>query len=206
MTNLLLSVAIFPPIQYFSKLVSDCDITIEKFEHYAKQTYRNRYEIQGPNGRQVLSVPIVAKNSSKTQIKDIRIATHNNWQRIHLKAIETAYRSSPFYEYYIDELSPFFNKKHDFLFDACVESMELLKEMSEAEFVLNYTTDFIVAEKENALDLRTKLSPKTDFGLSDPKFKATNYKQVFDDKHGFLPNLSTLDLIFNEGPNALNCI
>ena len=115
--NTILSTAYFPPVQYFSKILNCDNIIIEQHENYTKQSYRNRCEILSPNGKQTLSIPVIKNSGNKQLIKDVKIDYKNDWQSLHLKALKTAYLSSPFFEFYIDAFLSFFEKKHNFLFD-----------------------------------------------------------------------------------------
>lgn len=116
MPTTLLSTAYFPPIQYISKIKNSDNTIIEQWENFGKQSYRNRCIILTANGTMPLVVP-VEKANSKTLIKDLKITYATNWQKNHFKSIESAYKNSPYYDYYIDELMPFFEDKELFLFD-----------------------------------------------------------------------------------------
>jgi hypothetical protein len=204
MTNLpcvLLSSAYFAPIRYYSKLVAYPEIYIEQHENFIKQTYRNRTVILGANGPVSLIVPIEKGRTKKILIKDLRIAFDEEWQRNHWRTIFSAYNSSPFFEYYADDLQPFFRKKFEFLFDLNLQIAETLIEILEIDSKIELSSDF---EKipANCLNLREQISPKIHLINSDPNFRIQPYTQVFSEKFGFIPDLSILDLLFNEGPSA----
>jgi len=203
--NILLSTAYFPPVQYFTKFLQFEKIYIEQFENFSKQTYRNRCEILGANGIIPLVVPVVKGRGRKIKIRDLKISYDTDWQRNHWRTIFSAYNSSPFFEFYKDEIFPFFANRHKYLFDLNQEVLETLCELFELDIALDFTDDF---EKvpEDTLNFREALSPKKQKTLPDASFSPKQYTQVFSDKFGFVPNLSILDLLFNEGPNSYNIL
>ena len=198
---ILLSTAYFAPIRYFSKLAVYPEIYIEQHENFIKQTYRNRTVILGANGSISLIVPVEKGREKKIKIKDLRIAYDEEWQRNHWRTIFSAYNSSPFFEYYADDIEPFFRKKHNFLFDFNQQITETLAEILEIPLSLNLTREFEQVP-ENCLNFREQISPKTHLIDPDPHFAAQHYTQVFSEKFGFVPDLSILDLLFNEGPSS----
>jgi len=200
-TGILLSTAYFPSIRYFSKLASYPEIYIEQHEHFIKQTYRNRTIILGANGPISLIVPVEKGRGPKIKIKDLRIAYDEEWQRNHWRTIFSAYNSSPFFEYYADELEPFFRTKHEFLFDFNQSILEVLLEILELKVILNQTVSFEQIPK-NCMNFREKINPKAHQNTIDQQFEPQPYTQVFSEKFGFIPDLSILDLLFNEGPSA----
>jgi hypothetical protein len=201
MTNkVLLSTAYLPPVQYFSKLIKYDEIFIEAHGNFIKQTYRNRCNIYGANGILALSIP-VKKNNPKTKIKDIAIDYDTNWRKMHWKSIESAYRSSAFFEFYADYLAPFYHTKYQFLIDFNHDLMKMLAEQLEIDIHISYTKEYNFPEEFDFDDFRDVIHPKEK--INDPDFKVKEYFQVFSDKHGFISNLSILDLLFNTGPEAL---
>ncbi len=204
-TGILLSTAYFAPVRYFSKLAAYPEIYIEQHENFVKQTYRNRTVILGANGPISLIVPVEKGRSQKVKIKDLRIAYDEEWQRNHWRTIFSAYNSSPFFEYYADDVEMFFRKKHEFLFDFNQKITETILEILEIPIRLNLTDDFEQVP-ENCLNFREQISPKTHLIDPDPHFIAQPYTQVFAEKFGFVPDLSILDLLFNEGPSALGIL
>lgn len=200
-SSILLSTAYFAPIRYFSKLASYHEIYIEQHENFVKQTYRNRTVILGANGPISLIVPVEKGRAQKIRIKDLRIAYDEEWQRNHWRTIFSAYNSSPFFEYYADDIELFFRKKHEFLFDFNQQIVETIVELLEIEANFIFTEDF---EKipDTCLNFREQISPKLHLIKPDRHFEARPYTQVFSEKFGFIPNLSILDLLFNEGPSA----
>lgn len=204
MDSIILSTAYLAPIQYYSKLLKYDKVIIEKYENFIKQTYRNRCVIYGANGPLSLSIP-VSKDNPKELIKDIKIDYNTNWQKIHWKSIESAYMSSPFFEYYLDELMPFYQKEYKFLIDFNVELQQLISELIEVDYDLDFTSDYIFPKDlQEIVDFREKILPKKQ--IVDPDFKSIEYNQVFTEKKGFQANLSIIDLLFNEGPNTINLL
>lgn len=197
----MLSTAYFAPIRYFSKLAAYPEIYIEKHENFVKQTYRNRTIILGANGPIPLIVPVEKGRDRKVRIADLRIAYDEEWQRNHWRTIFSAYNSSPFFEYYADDIEVFFNKKYRYLFDFNQQITQTILELLEIDSTLINTDDFEQIT-EGYLNFREQISPKAHLVLPDPNFEAQPYTQVFSEKFGFVPDLSILDLLFNEGPSA----
>ena len=192
-----ISTAYLGPVQQYSKMFHFPEVRIETSENYLKQSYRNRCIIAGANGPLPLSVPIVKPDTLKCLTKDIRISDHGNWRHLHWNAIVSAYNSTPFFEYYEDDIAPFYEKKYEFLFDFNEELRMLICQLLDIQPQIQYTTSF-EADVEN--DFRW-ISPKQD--IADPSFLLKPYYQVFQDKHGFLPNLSIIDLLFNTGNEGI---
>ncbi len=153
---------------------------------------------------------MVKATNKKILTKDVRISYDTNWQKLHQKGIESAYKSSPFYEYYIDDIAPFFTKRWDFLFDMNMQINTTICDILEIENHLQHTSDFIPLNCSDYSDFRNSIHPKQSKAKVDNCFSASPYTQVFSDKLGFIPNLSILDLIFNLGNESLvyleNCI
>jgi hypothetical protein len=203
--GILLSTAYFAPVHYFTKLVQFKKGYLEQFENFTKQTYRNRCEILGANGPVSLIVPVVKGRGRKIKIKDLRISYDTEWQRNHWRTIFSAYNSSPFFEFYQDDIRPFFEQKRKYLFDLNGEIHETICDLLEMENNLVLTDNF---EKvpENTANFREAFSPKKQKAFPDPDFQPQKYTQVFSEKLDFVPNLSILDLLFNEGPNSFNIL
>jgi hypothetical protein len=199
--SLLLSTAYLPPIQYLSKFLSGEDVFIEKHEHYQKQSYRNRCCIYGANGRLCLVIPVKKIHGDKMPIAEVEIDYVTNWQKIHVKSIESAYRLSAFYEYYADDFNTFYNRKTRFLYEW---NMDLLNFLLKAFHIPGTPLPTTTFEKNdhNGSDFRNSIHPKDKLNMPDPGFKPIPYQQVFQERYGFISNLSTIDLLFNEGPRA----
>jgi hypothetical protein len=201
MNTIILTSAYLAPVQYYSKILHYPDVFIEKHDNYIKQTYRTRCDIAGANGKLTLSIPVDKGNAQKCPTKDIRISYAEDWQRAHWRSIESAYRTSPFFDYYEDDFRPFYEKRFDFLFDFNEQLRELILSLLGIERTIAYTDAYKVNFSENELDLREIIHPKKDFN-KDKDFKINFYYQVFEQKNGFLPNLSIIDLLFNMGNEA----
>lgn len=199
MQNILLHPQYFGSIAQFTAIAQGDAIVFENEDNYQKQTYRNRTYIYGANGRLLLSVPIkhTGKEGERKRYKDIQIENDFPWQSLHWKSLETAYRTSPFFEYYEDEFAPLFTTKKKFLLDFNYECLQAVLECLQLD--INYSkTESYQKEPINQTDLRTLTIAK-----KERDYTFESYIQVFSEKHGFIPNLSILDLIFNEGTNAL---
>ena len=186
--------AYLPPVSWFASVVRGEPVFIEQYENYQKQTIRNRCTIDSPNGALHLSVPIDRSTfcGGKCLMKDVRISTHTDWRRQHWYAIETTYFNSPFFEYLQDDFRPFYEREWTFLMDfnealvyKCIELLDIQPEMSR--------TGEYAGVMPSLQSLQTELQPT----LCKP------YYQVFQHKHGFIPDLSIIDLIFNMGNESI---
>ncbi len=198
--KILLSTAYLPPLRYMSKLLLTGEVWLEGDENYTKQTFRNRCLIAGPNGPQALSIPVEKGSFHKVHIRDVRIDRSSPWEKLHLRALNAAYRSSPFYEYYIDDLMEVLERRPVFLFDLNLMLLERLLELTGISCTLHVTRKFTPPDTEGVLDLRERILPKRQ--EEDPFFRHPVYHQVFEEKSGFLPGMSIVDLLFNEGPDT----
>lgn len=186
----------FPSISHYIAMIDAKTVTFEVEDTFQKQTNRNRMYIYSPNGIQLLNIS-VKHDSANTNFKDIKIDNQYNWQKNHFKSLEAAYKNSPFYEYFIDDLRPLFEKKHEFMLDLNFEIFELVNEALGISIPFEKTTEYF-HEVSNKTDFRYLVNGKKDATQIEP------YTQVFDDKHGFINNLSILDLLFNEGRYAVD--
>jgi len=205
MSTALFSTAYFAPIQYYAHLRQSTNPLVESCEHFIKQTYRNRCIVATANGLMPLSLPIDKSNSEKSDIRDVKISDHGHWQHLHWNSIESAYNSSAFFEYYADDIKPFFENKPGFLFDFNEAIRVKMCELLEISGEVNYTREFIKEGETPSdwQDLRGIIHPKKNPLEVDPTFISKPYYQVFDRKFGFQPNLSILDLLFNMGPESI---
>lgn len=202
MRSVCLSTAYFGPVQYFSHLVNSEKVFIEVHENYQRQSWRNRCMILGANEVISLNVPVVDGHSPGHPIRDTRISYHTPWQKTHQKSVESAYMHSPYYEYYIDDILPVWNKKHEFLLDLNLLILDKLYQALSIETGWEKTQEYLPEQPCGTIDLRNSIHPKSKTG--DPLFQPLPYYQVFSDRFGFVPNLSILDLLFCAGPAAMD--
>ena len=207
MSTALLQTTYFGPIQWYQKLYRYDQTLIEQYDSYQKQTYRNRCVIATANGLQALTVPVehnVQRSTFSVQCKDLRISDHNQWRRVHWNALQSAYSESPFFDYYADDIRPFFEKKYEFLVDFNEAIRQTVCDLLDIQPKVEYTSTFLSP-------LTSHLSPLDDFRevinakhpQADADFQPRRYWQVFEGKHGFQANLSILDLLFNMGNEAV---
>lgn len=195
-----ISTAYLGPISYYSKFFMANPVIIEKNENYLKQSYRNRCIIAGANGPLTLVIPVKRGSFHKISIKELKIDYKTNWQTNHIRSIISSYKSSPFFEFYIDDLIPFYQQKTRFLIDYNTNLMKTMLKLLEINQELSFTKTYIKEYPSTELDYREKLHPKSSY--KDPFFKSMEYTQVFEQKHGFISNLSIIDLLFNLGPES----
>ena len=200
--NVLLGSAYLGPVEYYTKLFAYNGAIIEQYDHYRKQTYRNRCVIASADGPLSLTIPTEKSETAKCLMKDVRISDHGNWRHQHWNAFVAAYKQSPFFDYYSDEFHQFFEKRYDFLFDFNQELLEWVCQQIDIQPAISFSSDFVL-DPEGVDDFRERISPKHQNEAEDVSFVAKPYYQVFEDKLGFLPNLSIADLLFNMGPESL---
>jgi len=187
------------PVSHYSTYYRADEVRLEVCDHFVKQTLRNRCYIDSPNGALALTIPVV-KTEGKTQMKDIRISDHGNWRHQHWVALESSYRQSPFFEYYADDFAPFYEKKWDFLADFNEELMALVA------FLLDIQKPVTRTQAPSPLPLwgsALKWQGGGNDALPQRGSGEGAYYQVFASRHGFLPDLSIVDLLFNEGPEGV---
>ena len=232
-----LTSAYLAPVEYYAKLFASDKAYIERYDNYVKQTYRNRMIIPTTNGPLSLTIP--TNHNTSLAMKDIRISDHANWRHVHWNALLSAYGESPFFEYYQDDIRPFFEKKYEFLFDFNMETTEKMIELLDIRPKISITEEYILSEErrvkseettfggqgesqfdsiadhkvqssnlkvqskevQSIVDFRDAIRPKKP--LPDAEFAPKRYYQVYEQKHGFQPNMSILDLLFNEGNEAI---
>ena len=237
----LLSSTYFGPIQWYQKLNRYDECLIERHESFIKQTYRNRMIIPTTNGPLSLTIP--TNHNTSLAMKDIRISDHANWRHVHWNALLSAYGESPFFEYYQDDIRPFYEKKYEFLFDFNMEITEKMIELLDIRPKISITDEYILSKErkgeneelkgeyeafcgitdhkvqssnlkvqssnlkvqskdvQSIVDFRDAIRPKKP--LPDAEFTPQRYYQVYEQKYGFQPNMSILDLLFNEGNEAI---
>jgi len=190
----------FPSIVNYAALVKEEHTLFEVMDFYEKQTFRNRMYIHSANGKQMLSVQVKHTHSDGRQIyKDVQISNDFDWQKQHWRSLETAYRTSPYFEFYEDDLYPIFHRKEKFLVDLNFKTIEVLNNMMDVSFTVEKTTNF-VKDYQEIKDYRSLINAKKPVSMME---KLPKYTQMFDDRNAFMPNLSVLDLLFMEGPNAI---
>ncbi len=173
------------------------EIVFEMDDNFQKQTHRTRAFIYSPNGIQLLNIPIKHSKNSHQKTRDVKIETAFDWQKQHFKSLDAAYRSSPFFEYFEDAIAPIFIKKHTFLMDLNLETIEIVAKCLQFKLQYSKTTEYF-KDVTDCKDYRILANGKKDTSVFE------NYTQVFGNKHGFINNLSVLDLLFNEGRYALD--
>ena len=187
----------FPSISHYIAMIKADELVFEVDDNFQKQTNRNRMYIYSPNGVQMLNIPIKHSKEKHQKYKDVRIENDFGWQKNHFKSLEAAYRTSPFFEYFEDDLRPLFEKKHEFLMDLNFETFEVINASLGIGFDVEKTTEYN-HEATDFKDFRTLVNGKKD------TTQVEKYTQVFNEKYGFLNNLSILDLLFNEGRYAVD--
>lgn len=188
----------FSNIAHFVAIAKADTLVFEMDDNFVKQTYRNRTYIYGANGKLGLNIPVIHTQKNRQKYKDVKIFNQDKWQSLHWKSLLSAYRTSPFFEYYEDELQPIFTKKAEYLLDFNLKCFEVICDCLQLELNISKTETY-----------QKDIDKKTDFrhlvhAKKETPYGFENYTQVFSNKHGFIPNLSILDLLFNEGPNTLN--
>ncbi|MBR5655799.1 MAG: WbqC family protein [Prevotella sp.] len=201
MSTALLTSTYFGPVQWYQKLYRYDHCQIEQYDHFQKQTYRNRCRIATANGSQVLTVP-VERTEGKCLMRDVRISDHGAWRHLHWNALQSAYGESPFFEFYADDLRQFFERRWDFLFDFNMEITNKVCELLDIQPNLARTSEYLHIDNSPSFsDFREVIHPK--HPLPDTDFEPRPYYQQYASRHGFQPNLSILDLLFNEGNEAI---
>jgi len=198
--KIILPTTYFGNIEYFSKLIQTNEIYIEQHENFIKQTYRNRCEIFGANGKLDLIVPIKRGRNERTLINKAEIDNSTNWQKLHWRSIESGYRRSPYFEYYEDRIQPFYEKKYESLLDLNNEITIFVLSLFKIEKKLNFTSEYEKSYSDK-IDLRSHFEPKIRANFAHEK-----YVQVFENKFNFISNLSILDVLFNLGPQGISLL
>lgn len=195
------SVEFFPPLSSFVIAIQSSEWVIEANENYQKSGLRNKYQIASSQGRLLLSAPLEHGKNNGKPIKEVRLSYHQNWHVQHFRSLKTNYGNSPFFPHYEESFFDFFQQKYEFLFDLCIESIELLNKLLKITLKLDITQDFQKEYPENFIDQRTQFKEKQPIKIS-----YVPYPQVFEDRLGFIENLSVLDILFCLGPDAKNIL
>ena len=195
--NLLIHPNYLPAISQLKLIIDSKKLIFEINDNFQKQTHRNRTYIYGANGLLLLSIPVIHSQKNRKKFKDVKIAYDYDWLTQHLKSFQISYRSSPFFEYYEDKLVDLYVRREKYLYDFNLRSIDVLFDMLQ----INLEYDFTKGYSEQYSDI---IDYRNNYKKLNSSFKIKEYTQVFESKHGYIENLSALDLIFNEGPNAIN--
>ena len=198
-----LSTAYFAPVAYYALLYHEPDIVIEAHENYNKQSYRNRMFIGTNQGPLALSVNIEKGYEVKSPIREVRLSNHGDWRHQHEIALMSNYGSTPFYDYYIDDILKVLYCDQQTLFGLNEKIRELICRFIGITTKVRYSEHYLDNESREFRDLRNSLHPKKDISIAMPEFEAKPYYQVTGQKQPFMPNLSILDLLFNLGPESI---
>lgn len=198
MSPVLLTSAYLPPVQYFTKLYAASTIYLETYDHYVKQTYRNRAVIATAAGPLALTLPVEHDGTTKPLTRDVRLSDHGNWRHLHWTALTSAYERSPYFFYYADDFRAVYERPYRFLVDFNEALISLVLSLLNLTPHIVPTTSYADAAELGATDLRETIRPKLPYA-DDAAFSPAPYYQVFSTRHGFLPNLSIADLLFNMG-------
>lgn len=205
MTNILTELPYLPPVSWMAMIWEKQELCLEACENFQKGSYRNRCYIAGPNGIQRLSIPLLWGKHQQTPVREVRIAYNEPWQQVHWRSIQAAYGNAPFYPFYADELVRFYENRYVFLFDLNLDLLYfLLKKMGwpgKIQLTEGYTPK---GGATQFFDFRDGVTPKN--LLSPAWFQPEPYPQVFTERHGFLPGLSALDLLFCCGRQSGNIL
>ena len=187
----------FPNIHQFRQIIKANSILFEVSDNYQKQTFRNRTYIYGANGKLGLFIPVIHTHKNRELFKDVKISYESNWMDLHLKSLQSAYRSSPYFEYFEDDFIKLYSEKEKFLADFNIKCIKLISNLLDLDLDFKISNEYV--EKTNdIIDLRDLSNARKEKKIETPK-----YIQVFESKHGYLNNLSILDLIFSEGTNSV---
>ncbi len=198
MQDVLLPLFYLPPVSWFTVFLDENNrVFLERYEHFPKQTYRNRANIYGANGKLSLIIPV--RHDGCRTFKDVKISYAEDWQKIHWKSIKTAYQSSPFFEFYEEQLSRIFEMKPEFLLDLNHKALEIIQTILKSNTSFDFTERYVA--EPGMLDFRNSFLAKDQSELG-----FNPYYQVFSDRLGFLENLSVIDLICNKGPESVTYI
>ena len=200
--TLLIDIQYFGTINYINTLFQNSNIIIEQYESFQKMSFRNRCVVAGSNGLINLSVPLEKGRGQKELMKDVRISHSTNWRQQHLRTIESCYSRSPFFEFYRDTVWKLLEKPEIYLLDQNLKILQWLKKVFKYKVDISVTEEYLKNYPEDMIDKRNYFLPKNQ--LTDPF--TIRYTQVFEDRIGFIPNLSILDLLFCSGPEAISIL
>ena len=190
----------FPNIHQFTQIIKANNILFEVSDNYQKQTFRNRTYIYGANGKLGLFIPVIHTHKYRELFKDVKISYDSNWMDLHLKSLQSAYRSSPYFEYFEDDFIKLYSEREKFLADFNIKCIKLICNLLDLDLDFKISNEYV--EKTNdIIDLRDLSNARKEKKIDTPK-----YIQVFESKHGYINNLSIIDLIFSEGPSSVSLI
>lgn len=187
----------FPNIHQFRQIIKANNILFEVSDNYQKQTFRNRTYIYGANGKLGLFIPVIHTHKNRELFKDVKISYDSNWMDLHLKSLQSAYRSSPYFEYFEDDFIKLYSEKEKFLADFNIKCIKLISNLLDLDLDFKISNEY-VKKTNDIIDLRDLSNARKEKKIETPK-----YIQVFESKHGYINNLSILDLIFSEGTNSV---
>jgi hypothetical protein len=202
--SLLVDLQYFPSISYYLTLIKFEHIIFEQYDHHIKMSFRNRCIIAGANGKIKLSIPLIGGRDQRTIARDVKIDNSVNWQIQHLRSITSAYNRSPFYEHFSEGFSGLFKKEYQYLLDWNLVCLDWLKVSTGGKWTFSKSEKY-ESRSENAsiIDLRNRFFPRT---IQNENFGNLTYSQVFEEKNGFIQDLSILDFLFCAGPKVVNSI
>lgn len=199
MRQLLIEHQYLGPIRYFATILAYDQVYIEAKEHFVKRTYRNRCYLPGSNGIQILSIPL-EKNKKRISMDAVRIVYAEEWQKNHWQTIVSIYNRSPYFEYYYEDFEKVYKTQYDTLFEFIEALNRIIFDVLDVKPKIGFTSEY---EKEvEGTDKRSHIMPSKELIIKDDNYKGVDYYQVFQDRTGFIEEMSILDLIFCEGPNA----
>lgn len=202
MNNFLLDCEYFPCIGWYQLFVQCDQVLLEQYEFFERTSFRNRCVLAGPNQTVTLSVPILGGRNQKICMKDVKVSYDDAWQVRHFKTIASIYQRSPFYIYYEEELRRFFQKKPEYLLDLNISSIQLVNRLLKLTKELPFTSTYEVNLNSEFIDARKRFTARETNNKSD----YPTYWQTFEDRHGFIPNLSILDMLFCCGNTTLGLL
>lgn len=201
---LLIDLQYFGNVIYYKNLINSKYIDIERYERWQKMSFRNRCSISGANGRIDLSIPVVGGRNADAPVKDVKIDNMQKWQIVHWRSITSAYNHSPWFEFYKFDLEAFYVRKYEYLWDFNIDLMFWVLKQLKADIKIEFTNEYKkVYDEPDVTDFRNKILPRNIENLYN---ECPVYQQVFQNKLGFIPCLSIIDLLFCEGNNAIHLL
>lgn len=200
--KILIELQYLPTLPYFSTLLQFEEIIIEQSENYTKGSFRNRTYIAGVNGKLRLSIPLLKGKNQQQSIKEVKISYAEAWHSAHWIAIQSAYGNSPFFEHYCDDIKSCFYKRPSFLFDFNLDLFHTLIKLLKIDLSISFSDEYHKNPHSGIIDFRNMIHPKKEIDPLKINYHSPTYAQVFQEKTGFIADLSVLDLLFCVGPQA----